>query len=162
MKRIRTNRDFYYRPGCVPQDNPVLILDELVIWSRKNAAPLIQIVFYKNRNGLMDFFKKLFRLSNVKDHLKVREVVLERYGFDLGPSPEGPVFAMDDSLTMGVDVYVAVPVLLATGKIKEAEVKRSADDQLSLSRKIRNLVCSDPEVLYMLACARAIDIKTDE
>ena len=127
----------------------------------------------------MDFFKKLFRLSNVKDHLKVREVVLERYGFDLGPSPEGPVFAMDDSLTMGqlrkmqqelcngtyligVDVYVAVPVLLATGKIKEAEVKRSADDQLSLSRKIRNLVCSDPEVLYMLACARAIDIKTDE
>ncbi len=127
----------------------------------------------------MNFLNKLFRWSNVYDHRKIREVVLEKYDFDIRPSPMGPVFAMDDNLTVGevreiqqqllnepcligVDVYAALPVLLASGKITEVEVRRSASDQVGLSRKIRKLVCADPEVLYMLACVRGIDIKRDE
>lgn len=127
----------------------------------------------------MNFLAKLFRRPNADDHRKVREVVLERYGFDLVPSPEGPVFAMDNGLTMaklremqqelrngpyliGVNVYAALPVLLSTGKMAEAEVRRCASDQVALSRKIRKLVCADPEALYMLACVRGIDIKPDE
>jgi len=127
----------------------------------------------------MKFLSKFFNRVDADDHRKVRELVLEKYDFDLGPSPEGPVFAMDSDMTIahlrkmqqelrngpyliGVDVYTALPILLATGKMAEAQAKRSASDQVALSREIRELVCSDPEVLYMLACVRAISIKPDE
>jgi hypothetical protein len=143
------------------------------------AGAVSRNIRYRKRNGLMNFLNKLFRRSNADDHRKIREVVLEKNDFDLGPSPEGPVFVMDENLTVGrireiqqellkepyligVDVSAALPVLLATGKITEAKVRRSASDQVALSRKIRKLVCTDPEVLYMLACARAIDIKRDK
>jgi len=127
----------------------------------------------------MKFLSKFFKRVDADDHRKVREVVLEKYDFDVGPSPEGPVFAMDRDITIahlrkmqqelcngphliGVDVYAALPVLIVTGKITEAQAQRSASDQIALSRQIRELVCADPEVLYMLACVRAIDIKPDE
>ena len=119
------------------------------------------------------FFKR------VDDYRKVRKVVLEKYDFDLGPSPEGPVFAMDPDMTIarlrkmqqdlrngpyliGVNVGTALPVLVATGKITEAQAQRSTSDHVALSREIREMVCADPEILYMLACVRAISIKPDE
>jgi hypothetical protein len=125
----------------------------------------------------MKFLRKFFK--RVDDHRKVRKVVLEKYDFDLGPSPEGPVFAMDPDITIsqlrkmqqdlrngpyliGIDAHTALPVLLSTGKMTEAHAQRSAPDQIALSREIRELVCADPEVLYMLACVRAISIKPDE
>ena len=127
----------------------------------------------------MKFLNRFFRRFGTNDHRKVREVLLEKYDFDLGPSPEGPVFAMDLDMTIahlrkiqqelrngpyliGVDVYTALPVLVATGKMEKEHMQRSASDQVALSREIRELACADPEVLYMLACVRAVDIKPDE
>ncbi len=127
----------------------------------------------------MRFLSKFFKRVDADDHRKVREVVLEKYDFDVGPSPEGPVFAMDRDITIshlkkmqqelrngpyliGIDVYAALPLLIATRKMTETQTQRSASDQIALSRQIREMVCADPEVLYMLACVRAINIKPDE
>jgi len=132
-----------------------------------------------NKKGFMKFLSKFFKRADADNHRKVREVVLEKYDFNVGPSPEGPVFAMDRDITIahlremqqelrngphliGVNVYIALPVLIVTGKITEAQAQCSKSDQIALSRQIRELVCTDPEVLYMLACTNAIDIKPDE
>jgi hypothetical protein len=127
----------------------------------------------------MKFLSKFFKGVNADDNRKVRELVIEKYDFDTGPSLEGPVFAMDRDMTIahlkkmqkelrngpyliGVDVYAALPVLVATWKMSMVQAQHNMSDQVAFSRQIRKMVCADPEILYMLVCVRAIDIKPDE
>jgi len=127
----------------------------------------------------MKLFRKMLGRADTDSARKVREIVLEKYDFDITPSPEGPVFVMDPDLTMsqlreftrdlkngpfliGIDVQTAIPLLIVTGKMTEAQLRRIGPDEVSLSRMIRTTVCSDAEALYMLACVRAISIKLEE